>query len=110
MPEMIVEDLLTEVSVQNLPTIRWFKNDWMDFVLESNDKGDFTQFSIAYHEQDRLLNIEWTGQQLHFSDNEVNQSMSADAAKETLLLLNNFGTQIPQEIIEFVTIRLSSVI
>ena len=107
---MIAEDLLTEVSVQNLPTIRWFKNDWMDFVLESNDKGDFTQFSIAYKEKERLLNIEWTGQQLHFCDNDVNQSMSAEAAKETLLLLNNFGTQIPQEIIEFVTIRLSSVI
>lgn len=110
MPEMIAEDLLTEVSVQNLPTIRWFKNDWMDVVLESNDKGDLTHFSIAYKEEERLRNIEWTGQQLHFSDNEINQSMSADAAKETLHLLKNFGTQIPREILEFVTIRLSSVI
>ena len=103
-------ELLTEVTVQHLPTIRWFKNNWMDLVFETNSKGECTEFSISYREIEDNFNIEWNGNQLFFSQNEANLEQPDNTLKEALFLIKNFGEKVPQEFMEFVTNRLSTAI
>lgn len=92
------EYLLTEIAVQHLPKIRWFKNNWMDFVVETNSKGDLTQFSISYHHaEENNLNIEWDGSEL-FGSREMYE--------KALHLLKDYGSNVPPEIIDFVKLRL----
>lgn len=91
--------LLTEIPVQHLPTIRWFKNNWMDFVVETNSNGHPTQFSITYHDSENNLHIEWDGSEL-FATTEANEI--------ALELLKKFGSNLPAEIIDFVQLRLTA--
>ena len=96
-------DSLTEVSVQHLPTIRWFKNNWMDLVFETNPKGECIEFSITYREVDDNFNIEWNGNQFFFMQNEGTLEQADNTLKETLYLLKNYGQHVPSEFMEFLT-------
>lgn len=103
-------DLLVEAPVQHLPTIRWFKNNWMDVVFETNSKGECVEFSISYREADDDFNIEWNGSQFFFSENNNNLEQTHNKAKEALFLLKNYGSEIPEELMDFLLTRLSSAI
>ena len=103
-------DLLTEVTIQHLPTIRWFKSNWMDLVFETNKKGECVEFSIFYREVEDNFNIEWNGNQFFFSQNESNLNHPDSTLKEAIFLIENFGEKVPVEVVEFITSRLSTAI
>jgi len=101
-------DLLLEIPVQHLPTIRWFKNNWMDLVFEINAKGDCVEFSISYSEMEDHFNIEWHGSQVFFSQNDNTLEQTEKVIQEAQYLLQNHGAKVPADFIEFILTRLSA--
>ncbi len=120
MEKHMSENLLTEVTVHSLSGTRWFRNAYVDLLIEFNEDGAFTNFTFSYSKRDQSLSLEWDGFQLRTFQIDEGESKPLQAQtpivvgelssspKEAYELLTQVGSHLDPEIFDFVCSRIAS--